>query len=112
MISVEDLKKSLKKYNYEILTDGDDEVALRAIESANIWLLAKLEQAGCEVSSKIFNAIIEKRALYELYSYAESEEVARDKKEDALELLKSVIANKGNVEDKPSKKPCVFIKGD
>ena len=34
-----------------------------------------------------------KRALYELYSYAENEAVARDKAEDAMELLKAYYGN-------------------
>ncbi len=90
-VSVENLKAEIKVYNYEVLTDGDDTAAQRAIEKAELWAKAKIIQAKGEWDdeNEIIRLIIIKRALYELYSYAENEAVAQDKKEDAMELLKA-----------------------
>ena len=94
-VSVEDLKAEIKAYNYEVLTDGDDTAAERAIEKAEIWAKAKIIQAKGEWDDEdeIIRLIIIKRALYELYSYAENEAIAQDKKEDAMELLKAYYGN-------------------
>lgn len=90
-ISVEDIKKSIKDYNYEVLTDGNDAVCQRAIDKAVLWTKAKILAADKEYeeNSEIIDLIVNKRTLYELYSAAENEEVARDKKEDAMELLRA-----------------------
>lgn len=90
-ISVEDLKAELKDYNYEVLTGGDDTVALRSLEKAELWAKAKLIQANgmFDEEDQILRLAIIKRALYELYSAAENEAVAADKKEDAMELLRA-----------------------
>ena len=37
--------------------------------------------------------VVLKRALYELYAYAENEMIARDKRDDAYELLKGWLSN-------------------
>lgn len=94
-VSVEDLKAEIKAYNYEVLTDGNDTAAKRAIDKAEIWAKAKIIQAKGEWNEEdeIIRLIIIKRALYELYSYAENEAVAQDKKEDAMELLKAYYGN-------------------
>ena len=44
-ISVQDLKDEIKDYNYEVLTGGDDTVAQRCIDKAEVWAKAKLIQA-------------------------------------------------------------------
>ncbi len=93
MVTVNELKAELTDYNYQMLTQGDDGVAERAIEKATIWLKAKFAKCGKEPDwedSLIKEALL-KRALYELYSYAEQEEKAKDKKEDAEVLLRGVI---------------------
>lgn len=94
-VSVEALKSEIKEYNYEVITGGDDAVAQRAIEKAELWAKAKIIQAKGEWDDEdgIIKLIVMKRALYELYSYAENEAVAQDKKEDAMELLKAYYGN-------------------
>ena len=94
-VSVEALKSEIKGYNYEVITGGDDAVAQRAIEKAELWAKAKIIQAKGEWDdeNEIIKLIVIKRALYELYSYAENEAVAQDKKEDAMELLKAYYGN-------------------
>ena len=90
-VTVSDLKLEIKSYNYNLLTGGDDDIALRAIHKAEIWCRAKVIAAGSffDPEAEINREIVIKRALYELYSYAENEIVARDKREDALEILKA-----------------------
>lgn len=94
-ITVQDLKDDIKAYNYEILTGGDDQVALKALEKAEVWARAKLIQARAEwdENDPALRLAMLKRALYELYSSAENEAVAADKKEDAMELLRARYGN-------------------
>lgn len=90
-LTVSDLKSELKQYNYNMLTDGDDSVAERALHRALIWAKAKVIAASgsFDPDTEINREIVLKRALYELYSHAENEAVASDKREDALELLRA-----------------------
>lgn len=94
-VTVDELKREISSYNYEVLTEGFDDVAERSIEKAVIWAKAKILQAKgiWNDEDEILKLVIIKRALYELYSHAENEEVARDKKEDAMELLKAYFGN-------------------
>lgn len=88
---LEELKKEIKDYNYETLTGGDDTVAARCLEKAEIWLRSKLRTYGVQVdlNHPVIRLALLKRALYELYSFAENEEIARDKARDAIELLRA-----------------------
>lgn len=94
-LSVSDLKIELKDYNYRMLTGGDDDVAARALQRAVIWAKAKVIAAcgSFDPDTEINREIVLKRALYELYSHAENEAVASDKREDALELLRAVYGS-------------------
>lgn len=88
---LEELKAEIKDYNYETLTGGDDTVAERCLSKAEAWVRAKLRTYGADVDlqNDVIRQALIKRALYELYSYAENEEVARDKAKDAVDLLRS-----------------------
>lgn len=90
-VTLSDLKDSLKEIPYRNLTEGDDAVGLRAIESARVWLAGKLRQLGtvADETVDIVKQIIVKRALYELYSRVENEAIADDKRDDALELARA-----------------------
>lgn len=94
-LTVSDLKVELKEYNYKMLTGGDDDVAARALQRAVIWAKAKVIAASgsFDPDTEINREIVLKRALYELYSHAENEAVASDKREDALELLRAVYGS-------------------
>lgn len=94
-VTVEALRAELKDYNFEVLTDGDGSVADRAITKAVIWTKAKILAARgvYREDDPVIEQIVIKRALYELYSHAENEAVAQDKKEDAMELLRAVFGN-------------------
>jgi hypothetical protein len=93
--TVNDLKGEIKDYNYKVLTSGDDAVAARALEKATLWAQAKViaAQGFFDPDVAINREIVLKRALYELYSHAENESVAQDKKEDAMELLRAAYGN-------------------
>lgn len=90
-ITIEDLRKVFKDYNWEVLTEGDESLALRALDKAVTWAKAKIIQACGIYDDKdpIIRLAVLKRASYELYSMAENEAVAQDKKDDAMELLRA-----------------------
>ncbi len=94
-VTVEDLRREIKDYNLRVLAEGDSAVIERAIEKAIIWARAKVIAASgsFDEDKEVNRLIVIKRALYELYSYAENEAVATDKKEDALELLRAVYGD-------------------
>nr|WP_319520984.1 hypothetical protein [uncultured Sphaerochaeta sp.] len=94
-LTVSDLKVELKDYNYRMLTGGDDDVAARALQRALIWAKAKIiaTSGSFDPDTEINREIVLKRALYELYSHAENEAVASDKREDAMELLRAVYGS-------------------
>jgi len=104
MVTIDELKKELTSYNYEMLTQGDDSVAQRALDKAVIWVKARFAKCGKEpdFENQLVKEAVLKRALYELYSYAEQEEKAKDKKEDASHLLEGLIGNCAKDEDKTS----------
>ena len=82
--------------DYRMLTDGaNDTVGLRCVEKALTWVLAKHMACGKDAdltSDLVIEAWI-KRALYELYSFAENEKVAQDKAEDALTYLSALLGD-------------------
>ena len=94
-VTVNDLKTDLKSYNYNVLTEGDDLIAERALHKATIWAEAKVIAAAgyFDPGTEINREIVLKRAAYELYSYAENEAVADEKKADAEELLIAVYGS-------------------
>ncbi|RUM88399.1 MAG: hypothetical protein DSZ24_03785 [Thermodesulfatator sp.] len=94
-VTLEELKAELSPRIYRVLTDGEDAVAERALVKARAWVVAQYKRCGREpdLEDEIVREAVLKRALYELYSYAENEKVARDKKEDARELLEGVLGD-------------------
>ena len=95
LLTVEDLRVEVRDYNWDVLTGGDDQVAARALDKARTWARTKLIQARApyDEEDEALRLAIVKRALYELYSAAENEAVAEDKKEDAMELLRARFGN-------------------
>ena len=87
-----------------------------------IWAKAKvIAVAGVfDPDTEINRELVLKRALYELYSYAENEAVAQDKREDALELLRAAYGTAvdtsgyqqgGGTTSQPSPSAAVVTKG-
>lgn len=95
VLTSDDLAKEVKGYSWDVLTDGIPEVADRSLDKARVWLKAKMIAAKGEYNEEdeIQRQILIKRAMYELYSHAEQEAVAEDKKEDAMELLKAYLGS-------------------
>lgn len=95
MITTDYLKTQIKGYNFETLTGGDDSVADECIRKAEVWVRAKLRKCGVEpdFTDEIDKESLTKRALYELYSFAENEDIAKDKKQDAYDLLRAKYGN-------------------
>ena len=94
-LTSDDLARDVKGYSWDVLTDGNPGVAERCISKARVWLMAKMKAARgvYDEDDEIQRLILIKRALYELYSHAEQEAVAQDKKEDAMELLKAHLGS-------------------
>jgi hypothetical protein len=98
MLTVTDLKAEIKSIRWEILTENDDSVGEGCLDKARLWLRARLSGAGIvfdpttETNDPIIRRIIIAYALYQLYSYAEQESSAADKKADALELIASYLS--------------------
>lgn len=95
MINVDELKKELKNYNLDNLTGGDNDVVERSLDNATVYIKAKLKNCGVEpdFTDEVVRLALKKRFLYELYSYAENEEIAKDKKDDAIEILQSYFGS-------------------
>lgn len=94
MVTLEELKAEFKTHAYNMLTGGNDAVATRALERSRVWLTARLTEVGLSPDEEdaVVREIILKYAAYELHSFAEQEAVAKDKKDDALELIGAYIS--------------------
>lgn len=94
-VSVEDVKKAVTKQDYLTLTAGDDSNAARAIEKACLWVKGKVISTGHSFDDK--NEVIKEaiiiRSVYELFSFVGYEARARQKSEDAKDLLASYFGN-------------------
>lgn len=118
MITVTDLKNELTDRNYRMLTQGDDTIAERAISKAKSWVTAKFRRYGEDPDwgNDIVREATLKRSLYELYSYAENEKVAEDKRQDAIDLLGGILGKGSDGESgrvatgvvKPGEKPDIL----
>jgi hypothetical protein len=93
MLTITDLKSELTERNYRMLTQGDDSIGDRALIRARGWVMARFRAYGEDPdwNDDIVREATLKRALYELYSYAENEKVAADKRQDAVDLLAGIL---------------------
>lgn len=100
--SVTGILPRMAAYMYDRLTGGDDTVCQAAIAAAELWVTSRLQAAGITVDfevSEVREAAI-LRTLYELYAYGENEATAKDKKAEALGMLRSKY---GSSVDDPTK---------
>ncbi len=104
-LTVTDLKNEISNYRYNVLTNNDDTLGTRALERARTWLTARLAEVDEDVDEEdtVVRQVLLKYALYELYSYGEQEEVASDKKDDALELLSAYVSRTAGRRDTDQK---------
>jgi hypothetical protein len=100
-ITVTDLKSELSERNYRMLTQEDDSIAERALTKAKGWVLSRFRAYGEDPSweDDIVREATLKRALYELYAYAENEKVAADKRQDAIDLLGGILGRNADDAD-------------
>lgn len=98
MITVDDLKSELKDYSWDMLTEGDATVGDKALDTARIWIRARLYSVGIEYdpaledTDEVVRQIVLYYALYRLYAYAEQESMASDKKAGAVELMSAYLS--------------------
>lgn len=122
-ITITEIKAELTERNYRMLTQGDDSIAERAITKAKGWVLSRFRSYGGDPDweDEIVREATIKRALYELYAYAENEKVAADKRQDAIDLLGGILGtNKDDASDgkvatgsvKSGEKPEIFDNWD
>ena len=97
-VTWQDLKSEVRPETWDAITYGLDEAGLgeKFLVRARAWLSALFKRCPdvdyspeLEDSDAIVRQAVIYRALYELYAYAEKEEVAADKKEEAYSLVKS-----------------------
>ena len=96
MITTKELKEEIGTYQYAILTGDDDKNGKRALSKARIWVQSRFLACGKDISkiewnNELVKEALLKRASYELYSMREQESIAKDKKEDAIELLAGLL---------------------
>lgn len=111
-VTIDDLAFEIKQTQLDLITDKSDFVAARCIEKAVNWAGARLRRCGIEVDQDdpvVRDAII-KRALYELYAYVENEEVASDKREDAVTLLRGYFGDCVDGDAGGSGRPVISVK--
>ena len=108
-VSWEDLKNEVRPETWDAITYGLDEAELgeKFLSRARAWLSALFKRCPdveysleLEDADVIVRQAVIYRALYELYAYAEKEEVALDKKEEAYRLLKSAYPCVSGAEEK------------
>jgi len=94
-VSVDYLQQDLTPQDYLTLTLGDDANAERAIEKAAVWSKGKILSTGggYDEENDVVKQIISARALYELYFFVGYPEKARQKAEDAADLIKTYFGN-------------------
>ena len=101
-VSVEDIKKAVTRQEYLTLTAGDDGNALRALERASLWVKGKILSTGNEFDedNEVIKTAVITRSVYELFSFVGFESRAKQKAEDARELLESYFGNTAGGENR------------
>jgi len=103
MITVTDLITDVGEFQYQAITkevyEGSEyPVGNRCIEKAKVWiesryLFCKQDIVDIDWDSLAVKEAHLKRALYELWSFGEMEDVAADKKIDAMEILAGLLGS-------------------
>ncbi len=95
-LTLDELKADMDPQIYAQVTGGDDTVAEWAIGRAEAWFAAYLIRSDALLpsgSEGIVKQIASKRAQYELYARNEVEDIARDKRDDANELVRALLGD-------------------
>lgn len=95
-LSADELREDMDPGIYDQVTRGDGSLGDWAISRAETWFTAYLRRSGVTLTDEMTPAvkqIISKRAQYELYARQEVEEMARDKRQDANELVRALLGD-------------------
>ncbi|GEM_PF-5736728 len=95
-LSADELREDMDPGIYDQVTRGDGSLGDWAISRAETWFTAYLRRNGVTLTDEMIPAvkqIISKRAQYELYARQEVEEMARDKRQDANELVRALLGD-------------------
>ena len=95
-LTADELKEDMDPGIYDQVTRGDDSLGDWAISRAETWFTAYLRRRRTSLTDDMLPAvkqIISKRAQYELYARQEVEEMARDKRQDANELVRALLGD-------------------
>ncbi len=95
LIGPDDIQASLDPQLYLSLTSENSDVVVRAITSAGIWLYGILKRCNVVevIEEEVLKEALIKRSIYELFSRAETELSAEDKKQEAEALLFSLFGD-------------------
>lgn len=91
MITIEDVQKELPPQDYETLTLGDDNVAVRCLCKAKIFVKGMIASTGHEYDeeNEVCREAVLKRTLYELFAFVGQEDRAKEKLQDCELLIES-----------------------
>jgi hypothetical protein len=97
MVFEDDIKQRFQEADLQAITDGNDSVIRRAINSAKVWLQAALHARGLKLNEddEVQREIIIKRTLYELYAYSQDWEIAKANREEAEQMLLAMFGEVG-----------------
>lgn len=94
-LTVEDLKSELPQQDYETLTLGDENVAVRALLKAKLAVAGMVLSTGnkYDEENEVCREATLKYALYELFAFVGQENRAREKLEDCELLIETYFGS-------------------
>ena len=94
-LTVEDLKTELPEQDYETLTLGDENVAVRALLKAKLAVAGMVLSTGnkYDEENEVCREATLKYALYELFAFVGQENRAREKLEDCELLIETYFGS-------------------
>lgn len=94
-LTVEDLKAELPEQDYETLTLGDENVAVRALLKAKLAVAGMVLSTGnkYDEENEVCREATLKYALYELFAFVGQENRAREKLEDCQLLIETYFGS-------------------
>lgn len=96
--TIADLRSDMPAREYAMLTESGESAAEAALRKAKLWVLSRYRFAGRTADEvnwddEIVREATLERAKYELYAGIENEEPAKDKKENARELIEGILGD-------------------
>lgn len=90
-ITVEDLQKEITEQDYETLTLGEEQVAVRALLKAKVAIKTMILSTGhkYDEANEVCRMAVLKYALYELFAFVGEENRARTKYDDCMLIIET-----------------------